>query len=258
MSRLRDIQNALQNYLRFDQPEILSKITETKAVSAEVRLEIYRYAYQHRLIDTLKVDFPTLQRLLGEKRFYDMAKQYLDVYPSRHRSLRAFGKSLAKFLAETSPYNKRGIYAELATLEWLFVDAFDAQDAKPLQVADFAKISSEKWPGLTFQFHPSLFRINPQWNSMEIWEANDQGFPLPKAKKQQKKSAWVIWRSNYAIRYLKLSSATEAQALDALISGKNFAKMCGKITDAHPDVTAAQWLHRWVLEGFIKSGSHNV
>src|SRR6266481_4072955 len=62
------------------------------------RLEIYNKQYWFRLLSGLMEDFPGLQAILGNRRFEQLSKAYLQDCPSRSFTLRNLGRSLEGWL----------------------------------------------------------------------------------------------------------------------------------------------------------------
>jgi hypothetical protein len=101
---------------------------------------IYKNAYQLRLIETLKADYPVLESLLGTERFSELSMEYLTEYPSTSFTLRHFGQHLGKFLKHNAVYKKQPYLAEMADFEWQLTDVFDLANIQ-LATIDPRKIS---------------------------------------------------------------------------------------------------------------------
>src|SRR5690348_15127611 len=104
MNHLMNLQNKFQSYLITADCDINVEIEETKKVSAETRLGIYRDAYRFRLIDALASNYPILQKYLGDDAFQELALLYIDAHPSLFRSIRWFGNQLENFLRKHEKY----------------------------------------------------------------------------------------------------------------------------------------------------------
>ncbi len=224
------------------------------ALDARTRLGIYADAYRLRLLEALETDFVALRALLGPEAFERLGRAYIDAHPSDHYSLRYFGRHLSGFLAQAAPYRDNPLLAEMARFEWALTDAFDAPDAGVAAVEDMARIPPEDWPGLRFAFHPSLQRLELQWNAPAIWNAVDGNEPLPQPQAAQYPVGWMVWRQDLQI-YFRSLSVDQAWMLDALRGGQTFAAVCEGLTEwidaQHVALHAAGLLRQWLEDGLI-------
>lgn len=212
------------------------------------RIQVYADAYFLRLRDVLIEDFPTVARVMGRESFERLARNYLEVFPSKHPSVRHLGRAMAELIegrSDVPPY-----LGALARLEWAMIDAFDAPDSSPLTAQSLREIEAERWPALKFAPIPALRVINSGWPVHELWLEGEPGgiSPAPTSLR--------IWRGpDYRIRHAGMDSA-EAAALNRLISGAPFAMIC----DAYGDLPEAEAAHesvatfaRWLADGLIAS-----
>jgi hypothetical protein len=224
------------------------------ALDARTRLAIYADAYRLRLLEALETDFVALRALLGAEEFEQLGRAYIDAHPSDHYSLRYFGRHLGRFLAQAAPYRDQPLLAEVARFEWALTDAFDAPDAGVAAVDDMAGVPPESWPGLRFALHPSLQRIELQWNVPAIWNAVDAEQPLPPPQPAEYPVGWMVWRQGLQIFFRSLS-VDQAWMLDALRDGQTFAAVCEGLTEwvdaQHVALHAAALLKQWLEDGLI-------
>ena len=153
---LHELQQQMMNYLTDDELSIAQQIEDHGDISRDVRLHIYKNAYQMRLKETIDNDHPLLGMYLGDDLFDQMVSGYIKAYPSNNTSLRHFADLLPSFLASHSPFNKYPIISELARFERLLMVAFDAADTERFTQETLLDIEHEQWPNLVFRFHPSV------------------------------------------------------------------------------------------------------
>jgi hypothetical protein len=250
---LRPLQGRFQNYLLTGAGTLEDEIV-SDGLDARTRLAIYADAYRLRLLEALATDFVALRALLGPGEFERLGRAYLDARPSDHYSLRHFGRHLARFLATAAPWCERTLLAELAAFEWALTEAFDAADAPLATVADLAAVAPVDWPALRFALHPSLQRLELRANAAALWQAADQGRPLPAAQATEHPLGWMVWRRGLQI-YFRSLTVEQAWALDALRGGTSFAGLCEGLcewldTDAVAGY-AAGLLKQWLDDGLI-------
>lgn len=253
MSELMHLQEQFQQFILSGESEIYNSIVQTKAVSVDTRLAIYRDAYNLRLIECLTSNFPSLYAYLGTEEFNKLAQEYIAAYPSSYRSIRWFGDVLADFVNKYYPHNPH--LAELTDFEWKMSLAFDAADAAVVQVEDMASVPAESWGNLQFILHPSVQRVNYFWNAIPLWQALTDDKELPDLQQSSEPIAWVLWRSpSNLIKFYSLSPE-EAWALDAIAQGLSFGDLCEGlcqwITPEEVGLRAASYLKSWIQHGIL-------
>jgi Putative DNA-binding domain len=129
-------------------------------LSSFERLEIYNRQYWFRLISAVSEDFPTLNALLGSKRFDPLILAYLNDNPSTSWTLRDLGAKLPGFL-EVHPRltgRRHRLAVDVARLEWAYVDAFDRKHRTPLTMEEAQAIGSES--RVSLQPHLQLLELH--------------------------------------------------------------------------------------------------
>jgi hypothetical protein len=137
-----------------------SYIRPNDRLSSFERLEIYNRQYWFRLISAVSEDFPTLNALLGAKRFDVLILAYLNEHPSASWTLRDLGAKLPQFLEAHPEFTGRRhrLAVDVARLEWAYVDAFDRKHRTPLAREEAQAIGAES--KLSLQPHLQLLELN--------------------------------------------------------------------------------------------------
>lgn len=253
---LQDVQVKFKQYLMQSQTAIAEHIVSTSDLTNDIRLAIYGNAYVSRLIEVLQKDYTALLAILGEEQFNQLAREYIDVYPSMHPSLRFFGKHMESFLYNQKKYASHPYLYELARFEWGFTDAFDARDSEIKTEHDAALVPPDAWPGLGFSFHASLQLIPYQWNILSIWQAIQQEKSIPEPIHLPEPEICLIWRHNLQTQYRTLEE-DEKELLPAAMQGANFSDLCVILTEQNDiaeqvPMRAASLLKSWLAAGLIK------
>jgi hypothetical protein len=252
---LAGLQADFQRYLLDGEGRFAEEVRGGGRLDAGTRLGIYFDAYRLRLIEALETDFIALRALLGGERFERLCRAYIAAHPSDHYSLRHFGRHMARFLADSAPWQGEPFLAELALFEWALVDAFDAADSPAARTEDMATIDPERWPQLVFRAHASVQRLNLSWNAPAIWSAARDGEPLPDPQRAPHPLGWVVWRQGLQNYYRPLS-VDEAFALDTLLRGEHFGAICEGLCEwIDPQNVAgyaATLLKLWLNDGLIR------
>jgi hypothetical protein len=254
MSALYSLENDFQSFLLTDTADIEKRVVGTERVPIATRLAIYGNAYRARLAETLEAHYPALLALLGAEDFDNLCSAYIDAHDSHFRSIRFYGGDLGALLASHPDYKSAPAFAELARWEWAMTEVFDAADAAPIGAQALGQVAPEHWAGLTFDLHPSLRRLDLNWNAPPLWKALTDDRPAPEASSQQDPVAWFLWRRELQIFFRPLA-APEAQALDAVRAGQSFGEvcvaLCASCSEEEAPARAAGYLREWVESGMI-------
>ena len=141
MLSLKEIQDAFTKNIMADDQSIVEHVIGTKKASNKLRLAIYGNAYRERLIESLCNDYEMMEKLLGEDNFRLICTSYIEKYPSTYYSLRWFGKDFPGFLEYSPEKGNHDWEAELAHLEWQFIEAFDSANIEIVSEVDVASKS---------------------------------------------------------------------------------------------------------------------
>lgn len=218
------------------------------------RVGVYVTAYRLRLIEALAANFPRLQQLCGNEQFAQLATRYLERCPSESISVRWFGHRLSEFLRDDAALAAMPWLHELAQWEWEIAAAFDAPDGPSIELSAL-NVLPEQWPSLQFSLHPSVRMLRLTTNAVVLFNAmsaDDAHPPAPAMLDSPQR--YVIWRSNYDIRFREQSD-DEGSTLQALAQNETFEALCVKLCDWWDEnevpARAASLLRTWVTEGFI-------
>jgi len=251
MSTLRETQQRFQAYVLGRRSSPAREVAGDRSAGRRRRMDIYAEAYRLRLIEALSVDYPALHRHLGEQPFQELCRGYIDACPSRHPSIRWFGASLARFLAEHAPWAGSPYLAELAAFEWLQSAVFDASDADVVGVDDLAAIPAARWPALTVRLHPAVRLARYRFNIPQLWQTTMNGAASAPAAAP---TVWVLWRRELDIHW-RSTTDDEHWMLERASAGESFSDLCEGLCRWHePDhaaVRAVELLKRWLVDGLV-------
>jgi hypothetical protein len=254
MSNLMQLQSDFQAYLLDARKgaAFKNKIVDDKKVGVKTRLGIYYDAYRLRIVEALSSSYPVLKALLGDDLFEQVARSYIDSYPSTYRNMRWVGDKMSAHLQNTFP--QYPIAAEMATFEWGLSLAFYAEDAPILTLQDLAAIAPENWADLHFQFHSSMQLFTFKFNVLRVWQALNSEEAPPKVS--QIDEPCVVWRKDLNSHYRSLDLA-EYVAIQLVIAGASFGELCEKLqenaTEEQATSQAAQYLAGWLNESLISA-----
>ena len=257
--RLNDWQLAFERFLLGESStadvEFGSSLIGGRTLDVSTGLAIYHNAYQARLQEVLRGDYPAILNWLGDDEFELLAAAYLRQNPSVHYSLRWLGKGFEAFIRQHLVPEQRAPLAELAALEWAFTLAFDAPTGTPLTMQHMEILAPEDWPTLQVIPSPSLQWLECAFNSVALWRSIKDTTQFPGSTALDSPYVVVIWRNELVCQYRSLEPL-EAEALKGMFERDwNFAELCSELTvicgEGAP-LQAATWLKQWIHDGWLK------
>jgi len=253
---LSELQGAFQDFVMASSDTFQSEVRDSRKADRTTLLDVYREGYALRLIEVLTTDYPGLIAMVGSASFDDMARAYIAAHPSRHPSVRWFGRSLVDFLESTAPYNRSPAATEMARFEWELGEAWDAPDMDPVPAAALIALPPEAWETLAFTALPSLRRVTLAFDVPQAWQRREEVAAGSLVVSATVPVPWVIWRPDLLTRYRSLE-ADESLLLDALVADRTFPELCDSVAcftgEAEAAARAAGLLRAWVEAGMIGS-----
>ena len=251
------LQRSFQDYLLHRNDGFEAAVHNGDKADRTTLLDVYRDGYALRLIEALTADYPGLLAMAGPVDFDRMARAYIDRHPSRHPSIRWYGRGLADFLATTPPFDGTPAAAEMARFEWALGEAFDAADATPITAEALMALPTEAWETLRFTALPSSRRVTLTFEVPPAWQRHSAVEPgtldIARAPEPQ---TWAIWRPDLVSNFRSLEP-DETVLLDALVEGRSFPELCDAIANQTGEEQAparAAGLLRAMVEGGMIAG----
>lgn len=244
------LQNVFADYLRHGNEEAwLSAQISAKDIDPMLRLDVYRHAYYIRLEEALAHDFPALRKSVGDQAFGRLMAGYLQAHPSTSPTLRDIGRTLPCWLRR----QEMSAHADLASIEWAVLDAFDAADSSLLNPEALAQIPPDRWVALRAQLHASVTLLELNSNAAAFWQAMHAGTSLPTLAEGAQN--WLaIARGRDGPAMSPLSEAQHA-VLSRLDRGETVAAVCQGIVDVIAQVAVpnlvAETIARAVASGWV-------
>jgi len=256
---LAALQGAFRDYLLGRSNAFLAEVSESDRADRTTLLGVYHEGYALRLIEVLTADYPGLHATVGAESFDSLARAYIAAHPSRHPSVRWYGRGLADFLAATSPWNGSPTLGEMAQFEWLLGEAWDAPDCVPAVAKALIALPAEAWETLSFEVVPSLRCLTLGFEVPQAWGRRAEVGPAPLVVAPAPAPVpWVIWRPDLECFYRSLE-ADQAALLAALVAGLPFPELCESLVgfegEGEAVARAAGLLRAWVEAGMI-AGFH--
>jgi len=247
-------------YVKGEKSDIAELVVTDDKGDALKRLDIYRYAYQKRLVDILMNDYVSIYKILGTEAFFEMAKDYLQVYPSTSFTVRHFGQHLAAYFFAKKTYADYPYLSQLADFEWAKATVFDAPDTPVLSLSQLENIPLTAWEDATFSFIPAMKRLLYDYNIPQIWQSLKDGGDISEPVALEKPLSWVIWRKSLNPHWYSMPKEEDWFFIEAR-RGTTFGELCQGLFRWHDDeetVTrrAAEIIRKWLDQQLLENISY--
>ncbi|MGE0014106.1 MAG: putative DNA-binding domain-containing protein [Azoarcus sp.] len=231
---------------------VLPLLDGSFGLARDERLSIYHRAYRARLRDALGTVFERTWIYLGDDEFGREAARYIEQAPSHSPNLRDYGRSFPDFLAASMPADPE--VGELARMDWLLHDAFDAPDHPRLQADALTQLSDDDWECARFVFCPGVALAEFTCNTIDVWHALDRQQTPPPAASLPQAIVCLFWRKGTQSSFRSLHPAEHCM-LEMLIAGEGFATACSALAAHHPEAAASigPWLQCWLNDDLISA-----
>jgi hypothetical protein len=247
--KLAELQRTFAQAIQRQEPDAAASViaTGSERMDPHAQLEVYREQFWLRHVACLADDYPTLIALMGQAAFEELSARYLAAHPPVSFLLRDLGKDLAPFLAEQG---NDTLLADVARVEWAFIDAFDAADAAPLDPSTIAEASEDAWPGARIALHPSIVLLDLAYPADELRALAREGEPITRAEPSPRKT--VVYRRDLLLYLERVDDAAFA-VLGALARGETLGAACSRAEGAEDRL--GEWFTRWAGLGWISGVS---
>lgn len=172
MTSLAERQNDFASALLDPGQAIPGRLLVPRGAVVEERFGIYRNNVAVGLIEALRSTFPVVSRLVGEEFFSAMALVHASGSPPSSPVLLAYGADFPAFVEAFEPARALPYLADVARLEWLWLQSYHSADAAPLTIEDLHRIPVEQWPDLRLQLHPAVRLARFGRSVLGIWRAH--------------------------------------------------------------------------------------
>ena len=170
MPTLLDIQTAMRRSLLGNGDATVAAILGNAFAPAD-RLSIYRNTSRTALTNALRLNFPAVQRLVGENFFEAAADTFITRDPPRTAWLDLYGEAFPEFLQCFEPAAALIYLRDVARLERAVSRALHALDVKPLEYLQLLDVEPSLQGHLCFAPHPSANLVFSLYPVDAIWQA---------------------------------------------------------------------------------------
>jgi hypothetical protein len=232
--------------------EIGRVILPSKTLTSVERVGVYQGMYLLRMVEALENDFPAVAHFLGAESFAELVAAYVAAHPSRSYTLNRLGDRFPEFVRTWPRIRRRPFLFDLARLEALVTEVFDAPESPAWPAEQIARIPEEDWGRAVFRPIDAL-RLGAFGHPVNAYfqSVKDENHDHPETVR---KRTWVaVYRKNYEVWRLELDQPAY-ELLRALVRGRPFATAVAAATrgaQGSPGDRLFRWLRDWVAEGMF-------
>ena len=220
------------------------------------QLEIYREQFWLRHTSSLVEDFPGVGGILGQDDWQRLIEEYLEACPPAEFSLRDLGKRFPEFVSRCEWLPQRELCADMARLEWAYLEAFVAADGEQLDASALAQIPEAAWESARIELSPALRRLSVSYPVAELRRrlrtSGDEHVPIPEPEPQK----IVVYRREREL-YDRVVEPGAFALLGALAEGAPLVAACERALAEVPEqaepieASIGAWFQTWAELGWI-------
>jgi hypothetical protein len=139
------------------------------------RLGVYRTNLREGFIKTLAIEYPVVERLVGETFFRRTALDYQLQHPSRSGDLAHVGARFPDFLRARFADGDYAWLPDVAELEWALECVATAPDGGAVDPASLAQVPAHRYQDLAFTPNPATRLVESRFPIVRIWQTNQPG-----------------------------------------------------------------------------------
>ncbi|MBK8457441.1 MAG: putative DNA-binding domain-containing protein [Phyllobacteriaceae bacterium] len=210
------------------------------------RYDVYRNNVTMGLAKTIESIFPAVRHWVGEKTFRGLAIDHARAEPPSSPLLFDYGHGFADWLDRIAPPEFAGWLADLARLERLWLDAWHAADAAPLDPTALAAVLPEKLGDVRFVAHPAARMFSSRHAVVSLLRAGRGDGEAPADRNRPEAALVTRPAFDVEVRFLPPGGAA---FLTALIAGEPLGVAAAMALDQAPDIDIAAALAAMLAAG---------
>jgi hypothetical protein len=203
------------------------------------RFAVYRNNVAVGLIEALRCAFPVVNQLVGDEFFGAMARVHALRCSPNSPVLLAYGAEFPAFIADFEPVAALPYLGDVARLEWLWLEAYHAEDAVPLAIADLRQMAIDNLPGLRLVCHPSVRYAQFAHPALTLWRAHQGNTKPAVIKLHATPERLLVVRPHAHVEVIALSSGALA-FLEAVERGGTIAAAVSAAVAEEPALAVAE------------------
>ena len=203
---------------------------------------VYRNTAARGVVEALRASFPTVDMLVGEEMFTQVALDYRRDRPPAGPVLSDYGHDFAAFLGQQPWTSELPYIADVALLDWLWLESFLAADATatPFQPNAGARIA----------LHPTARFAWMERPAMTIWMAHRDPWAMAELEPEWVEEGALFTRPGKCVRAEPIDAAFHRLLLACTIP-TSVADVVTNVAEIFPTADIPELLRRGVASGAI-------
>ncbi len=239
-------------------------VTGNKYLSPAEQVDVYREQFWIRHTSCLVEDFPGLGGVLGQEDWEKLIEGYLEKTAPTSWTLRDLGDRLPQYVENEATWlPHHDLCVDMARLEWLYTEIFDAPDAVPLDAKKLEAIPEAAWQKALVELNPALrlLRVNYPVAELRVelrtralqQEQELEPVPIPKPEAQN----LVLYRGKNLDLFYRTEDDSAFAVLEALEQGVPLVPACERALERGKEdaetlaAKVGQWFQTWGTRGWI-------
>jgi len=210
-----------------------------------VGLRVYQNTTITGLIDALRANYSTVERLVGAQWFADAAREYARANLPTEPALALYGENFAEFLSGVDSLSNFPYVPHVAKLDRLWTEAHFAGDAGVLDATQLGAKSGDELLAMTLSLHPSARLAWLPHSAASIWLASRPPAETTELQVEDAAEGVLVVRPQGAVEVLPLSEA-EYLFLCCLQQGLALGEATTTTLQAHADADIGTILARFI------------
>jgi hypothetical protein len=203
---------------------------------------VYRNTSARGAVEALRASYPTVDMLVGEEMFTQVALDYRKERPPATPVLSDYGADFAVFLSRQPWTCELPYLADVARLDWLWLDAFLAPDAGSLPKAVAGNTAITLHPAARF-----AWLATP---AMTIWQAHRDPWSMEELDPDWIEEGALFTRPGRCVR-AELIDAAFHRLLMACVLPATVTDITETVAAAYPQSDIPKLLQRGVASGAL-------
>ena len=220
---------------------LMSDETQARSLRAHA-FTVYRNTSARGTIEALRATYSTVNQLLGDDGFTQVALEFRQETPPVGPVLSDYGSALPAFLARQPWTCELPYLADVARLDWLWLESFLSSDAEP--------ISQSAASDARILLHPATRVAWLSTPALTIWQAHHEPGGFNVLEPEWCEEGALITRPGLQVRAYPIDRAS--RYLLALAAGAPPVAQCvAAVAEAYPQSNVPQLLHQCVAAGAL-------
>lgn len=224
-----------------------SKLRDNSRIPAQLAIEIYANNTRGARIQTLHSIYTTIEQILGEVCFQQIARDYAQINPSCHYDLNLYGEAFSEFIRkvidEQPAFVELPYLADLAWLEWCYHAVYYAVETVSAEPGELTIDEN-----VSLQLPASLQLVSSDYPIYEIWKAHKQHHGAKEVNAINTRQYMAVYRKHHSPSMITVDE-DDWLLMKAIAENKNMEQLADYAIES--DINISQRLPPMVQSGWI-------